>query len=169
MIRMTYQVQGMRELRKTLVRAETGFSDFKKPLERSGIEMYKSIDKNFQSQGRPQRWAGHAPLTRKLRGAGARVLMDSGKLRQSVTSKASSGSVYELRSNQLKIGTNLRARGSRKLLGEIHQYGQPAGVHKVFGKPSKRGMPPRPFIMIQDEDVRTIERIFSDYIDEVLR
>jgi phage gpG-like protein len=166
-IRMSYEVQGIKGLEQSLNKTLRGLEDFTVPLDRSGIEMYKSINKNFEAQGRPS-WAAHAPLTRILRGGGM-ILQDSGKLKQSVTSKTARGSKYKLSKTQLVIGSNLKARGSSKLLAEIQQLGQPAGVHKVFGKPSRRGMPGRPFLMIHDEDAEMIERIFSDYLEEITK
>jgi phage gpG-like protein len=166
-MRMSYEIKGAEELRRTLDKAGKGLEDFKKPLERCGIIMYQSISQNFASGGRPS-WAGHAPLTTKLRGGG-QILVDRGQLRSSVTSKGGAGSKYKLTKSQLTIGSNLKARGSGKLLAEIHQFGQGAGVHKVFGKPSKRGMPARPFLMIQDEDIPKLEKVFEQYIDEVMK
>lgn len=167
MVKLQYEFKGLDELKAKVRNAEDKFSDLRKPLEQCGIWMYKSIDKNFQAQGRPNAWAPHAPLTVKLRGTGAKILQDSGKLRQSVTSKGASGSKYQLSKNQLVIGSNLKARGSSRLLGEIQQYGLPAGVHKVFGRKGG-GIPARPFMMIQPEDEKMFEKIFKDYIEEVL-
>lgn len=169
MIKIKWEFRGIEDVTRSLFHAERRLDDFKVPLERCGIEMYKSIDKNFQAQGRPQAWVPHAPLTRKLRGGGGKILQDSGKLRQSVTAKGASGSKYKLSKNRLIIGSNLKARGSGRLLGEIQQYGQPAGVHKVFGKPSKHGMPARPFMMIQPEDEERFEKIFKDYVEEIFK
>lgn len=166
-MKMTWEFKGVEAVRSSFIKAQRGLEDYRKPLERCGIEMYKSIDRNFQAQGRPQAWAPHAPLTRKLRGGGGRILMDSGKLRQSVTSKSGSGSKYKLSKNKLVIGSNLKARGSNKLLAEIHQYGQTAGVQKVFGKPSKRGLPARPFLLVQPEDEKKFQQIFEEYVKEI--
>jgi phage gpG-like protein len=167
MAQMTYKVKGIRELDATLRNAARSLSDWKEPLDKSGVYMYQSIDKNFQSGGRPSKWKGHHWLTKKLRGSG-QILSDTGRLRQSVTSKGA-GSKYQLSSNKLVIGSNLKARGSSRLLADIQQNGVPAGANKVFGKPGKGGIPARPFLLIQNEDGEKIEEIFKDYIEGVFR
>ncbi|MGG1219352.1 phage virion morphogenesis protein [Priestia endophytica] len=164
---MTYKVRGIEELDSTLQRAVRRMSDWKQPLKESGVYMYQSIDKNFQSGGRPSKWKGHHWLTKKLRGGG-QVLSDTGRLRQSVTSKGA-GSKYQLSDSKLVIGSNVKARGSSRLLADIQQNGVPAGVNKVFGKPGKGGIPARPFLLIQSEDEERIEEIFRDYIEGVFR
>jgi phage gpG-like protein len=166
MAKMTYKVRGIRELEATLSNAARELSDWKEPLDQAGVYMHQSIDKNFQAGGRPK-WKGHHWLTKKLRGSG-QILSDTGRLRQSVTSKGA-GSKYQLSKNKLVIGSNLKASGSGKLLADIQQNGLPAGVNKVFGKPGKGGIPARPFLMIQGEDEEKIERIFRDYIEGVFR
>lgn len=165
-LRMSYKVTGHRELDSSLKEAMKGLDDFKQPLKESGVHMYKSIDKNFQSQGRPNKWKKHHWLTKKLRGG--RILEDTGRLKQSVTSRGE-GSKYELSDSKLVIGSNLKARNSNRLLADIQQNGLPAGVNKVFGKPGKNGIPARPFLMIQDEDTEMIERIFKDYVEGLFR
>lgn len=167
-IRTTFRVRGMDELDSTLRSAMRGLDDFKTPLKESGVYMYKSIDKNFSSQGRPVKWKKHHWLTKKLRGNGAKIMQDSGRLRQSVTSRGQ-GSKYELSDNKLVLGSNLKARDSSRLLADIQQNGLPAGVNKVFGKPGKNGIPARPFMMIQDEDTEMIDRIFKDYVEGLFR
>jgi phage gpG-like protein len=166
-LRMNYQIKGIRELDMTLKQAIDGMGDWRKPLKESGVYMYQSIDKNFSSQGRPSKWKGHHWLTKKLRDGG-NILEDTGRLKQSVTSRGS-GSKYELSSSKLVIGSNLKARKSSRLLADIHQNGVPAGANKVFGEPGKNGIPARPFLMIHDEDTVMIERIFEDYIKDVFK
>jgi phage gpG-like protein len=160
--------RGARELDIKVRGIEKGLADFKVPLERAGIEMYKSIEKNFQAGGRPKKWAPHSRLAQKLR-PGGKLLMDNGHLKNSVTSKGASGSKYELSDDKLVIGSNLKASGSSRLLAEIQQLGQPAPPHKVFGKPGKKGIPPRPFLMIQEEDQKRIELVFNDYIEGLMK
>lgn len=164
---MNYTIRGLDELDSALQSAMQGLDDFRQPLKESGVYMYRSIEKNFQSQGRPAKWKKHHALTKKLRGNG-QILADKGRLKQSVTSRGA-GSKYELSKGKLVIGSNLKARNSSKLLAEIHQNGVPAGVNKVFGKPGTGGIPARPFLMIQDEDGEMIERIFKDYVEGLFR
>lgn len=158
---MEFDLSGVNDLDNTLRKALKGMDDFKKPLEESGVYMYQSIDKNFQSQGRPVKWKKHHWITNKLRPNG-RILEDTGHLKQSITSRGS-GSKYILGKRKLTIGSNVKARGSSRLLLDIQQNGLPAGVNKVFGTPGKNGIPARPVLFFQDEDTEMIKRIFTDY------
>jgi phage gpG-like protein len=167
-MKVNVEFRGARELDIKLKGVVKGLEDFKVPLERAGIEMYKSIEKNFQAGGRPKKWKPHHRLTQKLR-PGGRILMDTGRLKNSVTSKGASGSKYELSDDKLVIGSNVKASGSSRLLAEIQQLGQPAPPHKVFGSPGRKGIPPRPFLMIQEEDQKRIELVFNDYIEGLMK
>jgi phage gpG-like protein len=166
-IRMSYKINGHRELDSSLREAMKGLESFEQPLKESGVYMYQSIGKNFDAQGRPSKWKGHHWLTKKIRGSG-QILADSGRLKQSVTSRGA-GSKYELSDRKLVIGSNVKANNSNRLLADIMQNGLPAGVNKVFGNPGKNGIPARPFLMIHDEDAEMIERIFKDYVEGLFR
>jgi len=161
-------VKGVDKAQKLILNIERGLEDFREPLDDAGIYMHKSIGRNFENEGRPTKWVKHSALTQKLRGSDARILQDSGQLRNSVTSKGS-GSKYELSKTKLVIGSNVKARGSNKLLGEIQQLGLPASKHFIFGKPIGKGIPPRPFLMFQNEDERIIQKIFEDYVNKLTR
>lgn len=125
------------------------------PLERAGVYMHGSVDRNFREQGRPVRWRplSEATIRQRRRGAGVgapRILQDNGILRASVTSKTGRGSVYRLSDARLEFGTNLA-------YANTHQRGDPS-----------RGIPARPFLLIHDEDERAIEQIFADWLGEMI-
>lgn len=134
-----------------------------------GGYMKGSIDRNFTAQGRPAAWPGLAPGTlgaflgsrksfwnkRKKDGsrtlskkgrtarAGRLILTDSARLRNSISYNASAAGVT--------IGTSV-------IYAAIHQFGGPAGRgHKVT-------IPPRPFLLFQDEDISYYERLLSTYV-----
>lgn len=158
----SYRFTGVQGLFTSLNNLNDGLEDFSRPLDEAGIYMHKSIGKNFEQGGRP-RWKKHSPLTKKLRGSDAQILRDTGQLMNSVTSKGS-GSKYDLSKNRLVIGSNVKAQGSSRLLADIQQNGSPV---RVFGKHQGK-IPPRPFLVIQDEDERAMKQIFDDYIAGLL-
>ncbi|WLR49616.1 phage virion morphogenesis protein (plasmid) [Halobacillus litoralis] len=162
-MRFNYKVRGHKRIQKGIDVLRDALQDFREPLDEAGKYMHKSINDNFEANGRPVKWKKHAPLTKKLRGSDAQLLRDSGQLRASVTSKGK-GSKYKLGSNKLVLGSNVKAQGSSRLLADIQQNG--ANI-KVFGKGEGR-IPPRPFLMIQSEDEVKIQKIFDDYVDKKL-
>ena len=125
--------------------------DWRVPLKRAGVYMHASIDKNFRSQGRPKRWKklSAKTLRSRRRGSGSgspKILMDTGRLRGSVTTRTSSDAVYKLTDKQLVLGTNVE-------YARLHQHG-----HR------KKRVPKRPFLGFQKEDITFIEKIFEDYV-----
>ena len=174
-------------------------ADFSVPLDRCGIEEMRSVGANFVAQGRPDAWQALRPMTLKRRrqnGTGAQILRDTGRLMQSVTWKVSAGpgsgpdgSLYELTTTTLDIGTNLPYAAIQQFGGQIKVA---AHQHTVYFRMNKRGevgnrfvkksksnfaqdvqvgshlinIPPRPYLLIQDEDEETFGEIFADWEKE---
>lgn len=149
--------------------------NLKPPLKRSGIWMIRSVDKNFKAGGRPHRWKELAPNTLAKKAPKRNPLQDSGMLRLSVLSKTGKGTIYRLRKDSLKMGTNLRYASAQQY-GTAPRVLIPARkrvlrfrtVDGFIYRPSVNhpGIPPRPFLLFQDEDVKAIVKIFSDYMME---
>lgn len=125
-------------------------------LERAGVYMHGSINRNFIAQGRPNRWRPLAPSTvaRRRRGrgrGGPQILLDRGILRASITSRNRRGSIWRLRSNMLELGTNIE-------YASIQQHGSP-----------RRRIPSRPFVLFQEpEDGDAILAILDESIEQAL-
>ena len=123
------------------------------PLRAAGVYMLGSIEKNFKAQGRPGHWPALAPstLARRRRGTGkggAKILVDSGRLKNSVTGPsaiATSGST-------MRIGTNV-------IYGPRQHFGYPGGAGRGRAK-----TPARPFLMFQTEDSDAIIKIFNRWL-----
>jgi len=148
-----------------------------KMLREIGMYMLGSIDKNFNTGGRPVRWkVSHRAAGQGRAGSGrtGQTLLDTARLKNSITMRVS-GKI-------LKLGTNLKYAAT-------HHYGrnfdQNVTVRKhwrkitqAFGKPvsktvgvrahsrhMKYKIPARPFVLIQDPgDWRVIHRISEDYL-----
>ena len=168
---------------RALVKMSEGFKDLTIPLKRSGIYMVSSVDKNFAVQGRPVPWVALSPMTvamrRKGRGGGNQlILQDTGMLRRSIT--------YELVGiDSVRVGTNLPY--ARKLqFGGVNvipahrervksyyrvQKGKRVQVREFDRDMPRREfqIPARAFIVFQDEDKIIIQKIFSDYMQEVIK
>lgn len=126
--------------------------DWRVPLRKSGSHMYGSIAKNFQSQGRPQKWKALSPRTlqqrRRRRNFSQQILVDTGRLRGSITTREHGDGIYKLSDKQLVIGTKVP-------YGIVHQKG---GVH----------VPKRQFVGFQEKDITDIVKIFTDHIVKTL-
>jgi phage gpG-like protein len=119
--------------------------DFTKPLKQSGTYMEKSIGTRF----RQARWKPLSPATLKWHPhrIGGKPLNDTGRLKQSVTSRA----IKRVSKNKLQYGTNL-------VYAPLHNFG---------GKTKFGYVPPRPFLYFDSKDEKVIKRIFEDYVKEL--
>ena len=155
-------------------------SDLQPALKRCGIVMTRSFALNFKQEGRPSHWRPLSANTIAGRRKGSsRILQDTGMLRMSTISRTAPGNIYHLSRNMLKMGSNLK-------YAVYHQFGtQPYIIRprnaKVLrftvagtGRSRKRivfakvvhhpGLPARPFVVIQDEDVKAMREIFRSYV-----
>ncbi len=136
-----------------------------------GETIRSSVIKNFMEGGRPNRWkptkvlstylsytmrktkSGNHKRAYTLGGgltkaferytAGKKTLIDTGRLKNSVTSRAYPGKAI--------VGTNV-------VYAAIHQFGGMAGRGR------KVKIPIRPFLMVQDEDWPVIRRTIEKYL-----
>ncbi len=136
-----------------------------------------SIVRNFEKEGRPQRWKAHSETTENRRGKGVSILREEGHLMNSIHSKA-----YK---DRTVIGTN-------RVYAAVHQFGAKKGSFGAFSitqqvkahvrnvrgvrqnvKAHKRtreitlpfgDIPARPFMMVQTEDWDEIRESLSDYL-----
>lgn len=146
-------------------------------LKQIGITMIASVDKNFEYEGRPVRWAPLSAMTLAMRRnrnkASAKILQDTGNLRRSIT--------YDIREDgeAVAIGTSVP-------YAAIHQYGGKIRIpartivpkkakalrfivngKEVFAKSAKQKartvtIPQRKFLMFQDEDISDIRTILLE-------
>ncbi len=129
-----------------------------------GEYMKGSIAKNFDAEGRPTRWpplslatllgwAGSRKSFTTKKGnwsqkgqkalAGRKILTDTARLRRSIN--------YVAGGRFLQVGTNV-------VYAAIHQFGGQAGRGK------KVTLPPRPYLMFQEEDVAYFDALYLNYL-----
>ena len=142
-----------------------------------GSTVRASVIRNLEKSGRPEKWAKHSEVTKKLRGKGAKILMGqgfAGGLAASIN--------YQADKDSAKIGTN-------KIYAAVHQFGAKKGSFGSFaisireyvrklktGKSSRvqahtrkvklpwGDIPARPFLMVQKQDWDEIRAALGDYI-----
>lgn len=149
---------GIEQLLKRLGELALDASNVERPLRAAGVYMVGSIEKNFQAQGRPTRWtplsartlAGRRVGKGRKRGKGPRILINSARMKNSVSSQVH----LQNPESYTEVGTNV-----------IYAPRQHFGYQ---GKGKGRGQattPARPFVMFQDEDFEFIERLFGRHIE----
>lgn len=120
----------------------------------AGQVMRSSIEKTFREQGSPAgSWAPLAASTiqRGRGGAGRKILIRSARLKNSMT--------YQIKGNQLTIGTNL-------VYARVQQEGGEAGRRPPFKKQQGRRarIPARPYLVFRPDDPQKITDAIERYI-----
>lgn len=150
--------------------------DFKPLLRKFQVQMIRSFSLNFVREGRPNRWAKLRPNTIASRRAGSsRVLQDTGRLRMSAIARRAPGNITKMSPNVLRMGSSVP-------YAAFHEFGtrpytirpkrrkflsfMTADGGRVFAKVVRHpGLRPRPFVLIQDEDLDVMEQLAADYAE----
>lgn len=154
--------------------------DLNEPLKKAGIVMLKSIDTNFEAEGRPERWMPLSPFTMRAKlaaGYGSKILIRTGDLRRSIVSRVGG--------NKLHVGTSIPYAAIHQFGGAIKKkqrtgvltFKRRGGFASTKGRPRIGAfakkiifgahtiyMPPRKFLLFQDEDVDQINSLISEHI-----
>lgn len=181
---ISYQISGDEKVKALLKKAGEKAKDLRIPLKRAGILMLSSIDKNFRSEGRPIKWVPLSPMTiamRRKEGKGAKILQNTGMGKGSI--------VYKVVSNQeVQIGTPLDYMRKHQEGADIkipartivptkarvlHWIDSKTGedVFSMWAHQKERTakIPQRKFLLFQEEDKLGIVRIFTDYLEEIIK
>lgn len=136
-------------------RMQGAIDSFREPLKRAVKEIIApSIRKNFDVGGRPS-WEPLTEFTIQRRaedgyGAGP-ILERTGRLRH----QASQPSIWRYTDTSAAI----LDLPSSIWYGKLHQSGFTDSLRGTE-------VPARPFIMLQDEDIRGVEKLFAEWIEE---
>ena len=120
----------------------------------------RSVIKNFDAGGRPNPW----PVSKRaVRDGGRATLTDTGRLKNSIAAFATN--------NTAEVGTNVEYApflqfGTRPY--DIRPINKKALFWPGAGHPVKGvhnpGLPPRPFMMVQDNDWEIIRQLAADFL-----
>src|SRR3990170_308559 len=108
----------------------------------AGLFIMESTQRTFMAGGRPERWAPLSAATLKRRGAGARILRDTGLLMTSIGRPSGNG-IFSLKPFELRVGTNVPYAAKHQL-----------GI----------GVPKREFLLLLPEDAEKIVKVFTEHI-----
>lgn len=159
-----------KEVRDMLARLQQRLWNMKPVMAVIGQVVRTSVIRNFEAEGRPQRWQplSMATLYQRIGGASSRkkrggtkigairklanhkVLQDTARLKNSINVRAFNDRA-EIFPDSAKVGTDL-------VYAAIHQFGGKAGRGR------KVTIPARPFLMVQDEDWPTIKDALLNYL-----
>ena len=147
---MADDIQGFSRLIKRLGQLAIDTRQTEKPLRAAGAIAIGSIQKNFDEQGRPEKWTPLSPRTlgrrRKGRGKGGpKILIDTARLKNSIGFKLVEGP-------GVMIGTNV-------IYARRQHFGYPGGKGR-----GRARTPARPFLMLHGEDIRKIDEIFTRHV-----
>jgi phage gpG-like protein len=121
-------------VREALSAMQSRMSDFTPLLYDIGVYMLRSIDLNFLEQGRPDPWKqSKAAIDRQ-----GMTLMDTGRLRASVSIMGDPNNIFETSPNALRMSTDI----------PYAKY-----LHEE-----------RPFFVVQEEDVSIMEQMTVAYL-----
>jgi phage gpG-like protein len=112
-------------------------NDWTQELYDIGVLMLRSIDLNFDRQGRPTAWTP-SQAAQKRNGM---TLVDTGRLRRSVSILGDPDNLFDLKKTSLKMSTDV----------DYAKY-----LHEE-----------RPFLVVQDEDLRNMEQIVIRGLDNL--
>ena len=171
------------KLDNALVDLERELQNPQKALNQIGILMVASVDKNFEEQGRPQKWVSLSPMTIAMRRdkdkSKIKILQDSGILRGSIAYKvAEDGS-------SVAVGTNVSYGKAHQLGGTSHIPartiipktakalrfvidGKVVFAKKVKQKARTAIIPRRPFLLFQETDISNIRDVLIEDLDEAI-
>jgi phage gpG-like protein len=139
-----------------------------------GQVVRRSVIKNFQAGGRPERWTP----SKRVKKQGGKTLIDTAVLQNSINSRPFKDRV-EVGTNvvyaaiQQLGGTIERMQGFRKvkrstaqamIFGEGKTWRFAKGKKATHLQKIKTTIPARPFLMVQDEDWVEIRQVLSDYL-----
>lgn len=141
----------MARLNTLIDRVEAGVSTLSPFFDAVEAHMIDSLTTNFEEEGRPIPWEPLAEATIEEKGSSA-ILQDTGALKQSINAQ-----------NTERDNLSLRLwAGDEK--APFHQLVDVDPLSQ-WGMVNEIGMPFRPFILFQDDDIDDIENILNRYMD----
>jgi phage gpG-like protein len=142
-------IDGITRVLNRFVRMQARARNPRPALIASSVYMLGSIDRNFQSGGRPVKWVdlSASTLAARRRGkgkGGVKILVDEAQLKNSMW--------VDLQSDSIAIGPGV-------VYARRQNWGYPGGPGRGHSH-----TPARPFMLFQEEDVPAIAKIFSRFL-----
>ena len=171
MVAVKYTIEDL-EAKAALKQAERRLEKPETALKECGLVMLRSIAQNFKAGGRPVRWH---PSKRAL-AEGGKTLIHTARLKNSI--------FMRVLGRILRVGTSVVYAAIHQLGGRIRQnvtikahyryitqaFGKEIPGRKVLVRQHQRDVDTeieaRPYLVVQDADLRIMKRIVADYVAE---
>jgi phage virion morphogenesis protein len=143
-VHATMDARGVtKALRKAIGRCQ----DMRPAWEVIGMDLLRSVDKNFDAEGRPSAWAPWSPAYGKWRAENkpGKILTRDARLRRSITSDPDGKGIT--------LGTNV-----------VYAAAQQFGMRRGAKRRGKVTLPARPFLVVQDSDWPKVVKTIGDHI-----
>lgn len=125
---LSFEVLGEAQIKEVFEGTQERLEDFSPALERIAVHFYAHMASVFETGGMATA-SGFAPLSRRYGAWKARhypgkpILTRKGELARSLTRKGARGNIHRVTKDTLTVGTRLRVRSGRWVLGTLHQGG----------------------------------------------
>jgi len=169
MVAIKYTIKDL-EAKAALKGVARRLSKPEKALKECGLVLLRSIAKNFKAGGRPVRWRRSG----RALAEGGKTLVDTARLKNSIAMR--------VLGKLLTVGSNVKYARIHQLGGKLDKnvsvkqhyryitqaFGKDIEGRKVLVRQHQRKqdayIPARPFLKIQDADMRIIRKIVADYV-----
>jgi len=132
--------------------------------------MLHSVEKNFRSEGRPQKWHEWSPAykerVRDKIGPPNQILQLAGKI-----DAKNAGGTSERRTFALKLKRSVQVGVVAKrgwIIGTNVVYARLQQEGGIVGKYGQAQVPARPFLLFQPQDILIIRSLFQAHIQKML-
>jgi len=160
-----------KDVQEMLQRIQTRLGGDKELLMRAiGETAVTSINKNFERGGRPHRWKPSHRVEKK----GGETLVNNAHLKKSIHPEATNDSVVigtaDVRAATLHFGAKQGSFGVfESRIKEHFRRSESGEIKKVKAHTRRQALPwgdipPRPFMLVQDEDWEEIRNTIIEYI-----
>lgn len=140
------------EIRQLLAELKAKLGNATEAMDEIGELVKLSVKRNFEAEGRPQRW----PKSARAQAEGGQTLSDTGRLRNSFSHRAGPFAV--------EIGTNVQYAAIHHFGGVIRAKRAKALAVPGIGLRRSVRMPARPFLLLQEQDKALMLKILGRYL-----
>ena len=160
----------LRYFRRSLSRLMRKVRDQRTMWEEIGLILRKSVDENFEQEGRPN-WDEWSPAYGETKPAGDKILTGSGDLRRTIDSAADAEGVTIFSPEEYaaihQFGGQTKPHEIKARFASVLHFFM--GATPIFAKavqhPGSK-IPARPFLMVQDEDYEKMADTVEQYLLE---
>lgn len=140
------------EIRQLLAELKAKLGNASEAMDEIGELVKLSVKRNFEAEGRPQRW----PKSARAKAEGGQTLSHTNNLRNSFNHRVGPFAV--------EIGTNVQYAAIHHFGGVIRAKRAKALAVPGIGLRRSVSMPARPFLMLQDQDKALMLKILGRYL-----